>query len=365
MSRLAPSIAILIVASMGTPAFAADPSEEWDGGMDFRTGYQSYEPKDWNDLGEEGDGIHIETGLRYWYSMGSQSVDSGTATSTAHTGEAFLRVDDDATATYAQGTVGYSMAVTGEYDDGGFNSGSIGDGTIAYAGADFGWSAFNDGHGNGIGGLVGYQYWQEAPDTGRTNFATVHAGDSIDYNEDTGQTFLTGDSTPNHVDIHALRLGLQGKAKFNDLIDFRAEVAAVPYAAVKGVVGVEDPTFSTAAYGGPAQPPYNFVENGNIDSMRSSETAIDGWGYGAMAEAFVGVHPTENLTVRLGGRAWYVQGTADTTYSRVQISDPQNVDVVDPNYEVAPVVTETHLIETNTPFSFLRYGVLAELTYAF
>lgn len=363
MSRLAPSIAILIVASFGLPTLAADYAEEPE--MDFRSGYQTYEPKDWNDVGEEGDGIHIETGLRYWYSMGSQAIDSGSATSTAHNGEAFLRIEDDATATYASANAGYSIAITGEYDDGGFGSGAIGDGTIGYVGADFGWSAFNDGNGNGIGGLVGYQYWIEAPDTGRTNFTTLNAGDTVAYNTLTGQTFLTGDSTPNHVDINAFRLGIQGKANFNDFIDFRAELAAVPYATVKGVVGVEDPTFSNDVYSGPAQPPYSGVATGNINTMRGSETSLDGWGYGAMAEAFVGVHPTENLTFRLGGRAWYIEGTADTTYSRVQISDPTDTDLVTPGYEGAPVVTETNLIAPDTPFSFLRYGILAEVTYAF
>lgn len=359
MSRLAPSLVILVIASFGAPAFAADPSEGWDSGADIRGGYQTYEPKDWTNMGDQEDSIHIETGLRYWYSMGTQTVDGASADSTGHEGEAFLRIEDHQTATYASATAGYSMAVTGEFDNG-----EIIDGAIGYAGADFGWSAFNDGNGNGFGGLVGYQYWMEAPDTGRTNFSTLNGGDSVDYNTATGQTFLPGDSTPNHVDINALRLGVQGKATFNDFIDFRAEVAAVPYATVKGVVGVEDPTFSTDVYNGPAQPPYSGVD-GNINTMRSSETTLDGVGYGAMAEAFVGIHPTENLTFRLGGRAWYVQGTADTTYSRVQISDPQNIDNSDPDYEVAPVVTETNLIQGDTPFSFLRYGILAEMTYAF
>ncbi|MGN6487623.1 MAG: hypothetical protein ACTHLT_07355 [Devosia sp.] len=363
MSRLASSIATLIAASLSLPAAAADMGEGWDGGMEFRTGYQTYEPKDWTTLGEDDDGIHIETGLRYWYSMGSLGVDGGEATSTAHTGEAFLRIEDDATATYAQGMAGYSMAVTGEFNDGGLGGGDIGDGTIAYAGADFGWNAFNDGQGNGIGGLVGYQYWLEAPDTGRTNFTTLSDGDSVTYDPVSGQTFIPGDSAPNHVDIHAIRLGLQGKANFNNFIDVRAELAAVPYAKVNGVVGVDDPEFSTAVYGGPAQFPYGF-ENGNISAMRSSETSLDGWGYGAMAEAFVGVHPTENLTFRLGGRAWYVQGMADTTYTRVEITDPSNTDA-DPEYEGDPVVHEGGVIETNAPFSFLRYGVLAELTYSF
>jgi hypothetical protein len=358
MSRLAPSIAILIAASSGSQALAADPGEQWDGGMDFRSGYQTYEPKDWNQMGDETDSIHIETGLRYWYSMGTQTIDGASADSTGHQGELFLRVEDDATATYASGTAGYSMAVTGE-----FGGGEIIDGAIGYAGADFGWSAFNDGQGNGFGGLVGYQYWMEAPDTGRYNYTTLTTGDTVTYDVDSGQTSIPGTSAQNHVDINALRLGLQGKARFNEFIDFRAEVAAVPFATVQGTVGVDDPVFSDAVYSGPTQVPYS-SETGNIYQIRGSETELDGWGYGAMAEAFVGFHPTENLTFRLGGRAWYVQGTADTTYSVVTITDPQDADV-DPDYEVAPTVTETEVVQDNSAFSFLRYGVLAELTYAF
>lgn len=367
MPRLATSL-IVLVAALGTPAYAADIGDDW-GDAGFRDSY-SYEPKDWSDLGDGKDAydtVNIEAGLRYWYSLGAASVESSggttTANSTVHSGELHLRVEDKATNTYGQGIAGYSMAIAGDYDGPVFSS-TIEDGAVGYAGADFGWNAFHDDQGNGLGGLVGYMYWNESPDTGRNNYSTLNAGDSVTYSDTTGQTFLPGASAPNHVDINVLRVGLQGKATFSNFLDFRAEVAAVPYAKVSGVVGIDDPNFSTAIYGGAAQPPYDGVANGNIMDMRSSETAIDGWGYGAMAEAFVGIHPTENLTVRLGGRAWYVQGTADTTFDAVHITDPQDADV-DPDYEVAPIVTESSYIQTNNPFSFLRYGLLAELTYAF
>ena len=154
MSRLAPSIAILVAASAGFPALAADPGEQWDGGMEFRASYQSYEPKDWTNLGEEGDGIHIETGLRYWYSMGSHDLDGNATSDTAHSGEVFIRVDDDATSTYASGNLGYTSIITRDFggDEGFYDAGEL-----LYGGADFGWTAFNDGQGNGVGGLVGYQ----------------------------------------------------------------------------------------------------------------------------------------------------------------------------------------------------------------
>lgn len=358
MSRLAPSIAILIAASAGFPAYAADPGEQWDGEMDFRSSYQSYEPKDWNDIGEQGDGIHIETGLRYWYSMGSHTLDGGTTSDTAHSGEVFLRVNDDATATYASGNLGYSSLVTRDF---GGPEGFYDAGQLQYGGADFGWTAFNDGHGNGVGALVGYQYWSDTHDT--SSLLPSLEGGTVPYDDATGRTLITNWMDESSVEIHALRLGLQGSANFNNFIDFRAEVAAVPYAQVTGTIANEEVGFSTDVYSGPAQVPYD-GNYGNISSVSAIESTIDGWGYGGMAEAFVGFHPTENLVFRLGGRAWYVQGTADATATEVLISDPVDADA-DPDYEVPPVVSRAEGPVPNRPFSFLRYGLLAEITYSF
>ena len=107
------------------------------------------------------------------------------------------------------------------------------------------------------------------------------------------------------------------------------------------------------------------TNNGNISINASSPTTIDGWGYGAMAEAFVGFHPTENLTFRLGGRAWYLQGTADTTFSRAMIGDPTDSRRATPIYDTAPTFFNPTYISTNNPFSMFRYGLLAEVTYTF
>jgi hypothetical protein len=92
-------------------------------------------------------------------------------------------------------------------------------------------------------------------------------------------------------------------------------------------------------------------------------TSIDGWGYGAMVEGFIGVRPVEQLTVRVGGRLWYLQGTADATYDRAFITDPGP-----PGggpYNADPVVVEQGYISTNNPFRMLRYGLMLEATYAF
>ncbi|MBN9310273.1 hypothetical protein [Devosia sp.] len=363
MPRLATSLIVLAAAAGTAPAAAADWTTASPEGI-YRGAY-SVDPQDWTELGDDSDGIHMETGLRYWYSMGSMDYASGGSSSsaedTAHIGEAFLRIEDDATATWAHAMVGYSIAINGTTS--GSLASSIEDGQVGYASADFGWNAFDDGAGSGVGGLVGYLYWNNSPDTGRNNFTTATSGSDIDYNPATGQTFVPGDSAPNNVEVHALRLGISGNAKLADFIDVRAELAAVPYAKVNGTVGVDDPEFNTDVYGGAAQFPYGGA-SGNISQMRSSATSVDGWGYGAMAEAWIGVHPTENITMRLGGRAWYLQGTADASYSVAQISNPGDADS-DGTYDTDPTVLNVGAIESNNPFSMFRYGLLAELTYAF
>jgi hypothetical protein len=285
------------------------------------------------------------------------------ATDTTHIGELHLRIEDHSTNTYAEANGGYSMATGGSFG----SSGAITDGHVGYIGADFGWDPLADNNGSGAGFLVGYQYWSEALDTGRNNYTTLQAGDTVTYDPVTGQTFIPGDSAPNYLDIHSLRLGLQAKANLGDFFDISGQIVAIPFAKVNGQVGADDPTFSTAEYAGDAQFPYNDGPGGNagnISSMRSSPTTLDGWGYGATAEAWLGMHPTQNLTFRLGGRAQYLQGTADATYTRAFITDPTQS--VNPGpYDQDPVVTSTGVIQTANPFALFRYGLLAEMTYAF
>ncbi len=371
MSRLAPSIAILIAASAGLPAIAADPGGDWGGEMDFRSGYQTYEPKDWTDLGEQGDGIHIETGLRYWYSMGSQSfVESSEGSfetnDTAHAGEAFASISDDATATYAKAWIGYSGIINGEFDAPP-GSGDIVDGTIGYAGGDFGWNMFNDGQGNGLGGFVGYNYWYNSPRTYRSSYTTASAAGDVSYNEDTGDWSVGGDSVDDSIQYNMLRLGLSGKAEFNNFFDISAEVAAVPYATVNGQLGGHNPS-PGGAYGGPG---CALGDPCFTETLKASPTEVNGWGYGVMAELMAGIKPTENLTIRLGGRAWYLEGTYDATWREVTITPPIEQPPVgdppappDPLYS-APGLSSQQWISTENPFSAFRYGLLAEMTYSF
>ena len=100
-----------------------------------------------------------------------------------------------------------------------------------------------------------------------------------------------------------------------------------------------------------------------------------------MAEGFLGFHPSDNLVFRLGGRVWYLQGTADATYTRATIGDPtdskpptagdpaatppvagsQNA----PNFDTAPTFANQGKIVPANPWSLFRYGILAEMTYSF
>ena len=364
MLRPIPSVLALLAAMLITaPAIAADIDNNWSGdGSDsggLRDGYPT-EPGDWAGLGDKDDPIHIETGLRYWYSMGAQSFSSGgstlTSNDTGHIAELHLRIEDHSTNTYAKAIAGYSFKI-----DGTSSAGTIADGTIGYLGADIGWNVLGDNNGSGVGLFGGYMYWNDSPDTGRFNYTTATSSADIPYDSVTGQTFLPGNSAPNNVNVNLLRLGVSGKANLGDWFDVSAEVAAVPYAKVSGSVGVDDPTFDPSVYGGAAQLPYS-SHSGNIATIRSSPTAIDGWGYGAQAEAWLGIHPTENLAFRLGGRLWYLQGTEDATYSKAQIGNPSP----SPGpYTTAPTYVNSGFISTNNPFSMMRYGLLAEMTYAF
>jgi hypothetical protein len=375
MSRSAVSL-VAIVAAMTSPALAADWSGDW-GPTDFRGSYTN-EPKDWSGLGDTDDALGFEAGLRYWYSMGSQDFDLGGETfktrDTAHIGEAYLRIDDHSSNTYVKAYAGYSAAITGSYDVPVGGEGDIIDGTIGYATADFGWDAFADGNGNGVGGFIGVQRWNDSPRTTRDNYAIITGPDDVAYDEDTGVWSVGGDGVERKVDITALRLGVSGQARFGDFIDVSAEVAAIPYATIGGRMGGggNSPSFGPNA-------PCDVLAPATCDPtfFLTSPLAIEGSGYGAEAEAFIGFHPMENLTFRVGGRAWYLTGTYDATYSGASVyapqvqppvaipdTDPVEYEDPDPRYS-APTVTSDDYIDTNNPFSMFRYGLLAELTYAF
>jgi hypothetical protein len=271
MSRLFSRLAIALAAiGAALPATAADFPAYDDS---FRPAY----PDDWQPIADQ-EPLGFEFGLRYWYSWGEDDWNPAGANHSSDDRTQFLeghlRIDDYSTQSYVKGLAGYSVVINGDYSNPVTAPGSadLGSGGIGYAGADFGWSPFGDaGNGSGIYGLVGYQYWGEAAD-------------------------------PNHIDIHALRLGLSARANF-DMFDVSAEVAAVPYAWV----------------------------NGTLATGSGAETAIDTSAYGVMGELMLGITPTPNFAARVGGRAWYLKGVTDG----------------------------------DNDYSLLRYGLLGELTYKF
>ena len=360
-----PRSALLLAAATGVivaaaPALGADFSDVFGAGGDMRSGFSE---EDWANS-DAGDPLSFELGARYWYSWGAQSfqvlssVPSLTESDKTQSVEFHARVNDDSTKFYAKGLAGMSYAMSGDYS--GFDAGTLTEGRIAYAGADLGYSWLgNYSSPFSFGPFAGYMYWNDSPNassqTAVNNYTTATSASDISYDQNTGATTWPGASTANNVEINMLRLGLSGQARLGPMFDLSGEVAAVPYANIHGVLGsvVEGPTYSATI-------------PGNVSSIQSSPTTLDGWGYGVAAEAFLGVHPTDHMTLRLGGRAWYLQGTADATFSRATIGDPSDSDPANPpNYDTAPSFTNTNYITRGNPWSLFRYGLLAEFTYNF
>jgi hypothetical protein len=315
MSRLVSLIAIAAVLTV-SPAFAAD----WGGeGKWVDVGYTqacgdggfrgSLEPKDWSGLGDECDPLSFEFGTRYWYSWGAHGMtvigDSYSSNDTSHILEGHLRITDHSSDVYVKALGGYSAVINSNFSTPTDPAGSSQAGRVLYLGADIGYAPlFAEGH-SGFGGFIGYQYWNDSPDMGQFNFAPG-AG-------------------PNDINYHLFKLGLAGRLDFG-MGDITAEVAAIPYAPVWGNYG---------AFDGSAAP-----------GDQTSIGTLGGWLYGATAEVMGRFHPTENWTVGLGGRAWYLTGQADVRFSTDDAGG-------------------TNWVTKTTNFSTLRYGLLGEVSYRF
>ena len=308
--------------------------------------------------------------------MGAQSFSilggSVETNDTAHLGEAHLRIDDASSRAYVKGNVGYSIAISGDYTTPS-SAGAIGGGEVAYGTADFGWYAFGDGK-SGIGLLAGYQFWNDSPRTERDNYAIINSVADIDYNQDTGDWSVGADGVERNIQIHALRLGLTGRAEFGDMFEVTGELAAIPYASISGRMG--GGVNASAGFSGGGcftLPPGSCPPVGPI---LTTPLGIEGWGYGGAAEVAASVRPVENVKFTLGGRAWYLQGTYDATYSAAYVTAPQLQpdvpDDSDPPIMVppdplfsAPGVALDNYIVTNNAFSMLRYGIFAGVSYTF
>lgn len=320
MKRTIPAAAVILAICAAVPALAADYPE-------LRPAYV----EGW-EAGE--DDIRFEFGTAYWYSWGGRDAGfTGTAPlgniavtsrDQTHIGELHGKIEDLSTQSYVAGRAGLGLHTTGTYAITPAGSGAIGNSSrIGYAGADFGWlPAGSMTEGYAFGGLVGYHYWKDAPTIGTGQYATSFAA---------GVPTSMGEAR-NELDIHALRLGVKGIASF-DMFDIQGEVAGVPYAHVSGVLGGSSP-------GG-----YNF---GGTVYNENAPTTFSGRGYGVMTEAMIGFHPTENLTLRLGGRAWYLESTLDAVFNGTSAGGAQPAQTMPSTYA-----------------SLFRYGLRAELTGRF
>jgi len=326
MKRSLQGAAAILAICSAVPALAADYSIDY-GAEPLRPAY----PEGWENTE---DSIRFEFGSAYWYSWGGQNAGFSSAfgpvslavRDQTQIGELHGKIEDLSTQTYVAARAGLGFHTTGTYDISPASAGDIGrNSRIGYIGADFGWLPFgNMTDGVAVGGLVGYQYWKDAPDIGAGMYATAFDGafNPTAYGE-----------ARDDFDIHALRLGLKGTAEF-DMFDIQAEVAAVPYAHVTGSLGGSSP-------GG-----FNF---GGIIVNENAPTTLSGRGYGVMAEAMAGFHPTENLTLRLGGRAWYLEGQLDAVFNGTAAG-------------IGPLAT---MNLPSTYASIFRYGLRAELTGKF
>lgn len=294
MKRSLLSAVALMALSVAVPAMAADYPE-------LRPAY----PENWEN---PDDSLRFEFGTRYWMSWGTQDAgftavvggvplgDVGISTSDqTHIWELHGKIEDLSTQTYVSGKAGIGLSTSGTYAITPASSGSIGPNSrVGYAGADFGWLPWgNMTDGFAVGGLIGYQYWKDAPDIGQGRYGTA-------FDPGTGVPTAFAPAQDD-FDIHALRLGVKGQATF-DMFDVQAEVAAIPYAHVSGTLGGS----GSAGFNFPGVP---------VSFYERAPTTLSGRGYGVMAETMVGFHPTENLTVRVGGRAWYLEGQLDAQFS--------------------------------------------------
>ena len=318
------AVAVLAV-STALPVFAADYPI-------LRPGF----PDDWQQTEENP--LRFETGIRYWYSIGEQKHQIDTFTQTIDTqtssGEAFVRIDDKSTRSYLEATGGYGIAHAGSYSTNGGANLDLPAARLGYVGADFGWLPFGNDTAS-VGMLIGYQYLNDSPDTGRASFrvtpTVVDNGGGV-YSIGGG-----GDSEINNFEIHTLKLGFAGKADFGGF-DLLGEAAAIPYAWVSGTYGAFEIPGQTPAF------------------RQASATTVNGHAYGASGKLMVGFHPTENLTIRVGGRATYLTGQYDATFDAVRLV---------PNGVNPPTLATQRYITNNNPFSMLRYGALFELAGAF
>ena len=304
MPRTLRCVVAIAALTLAVPTLAADYNDY----PELRPSY----PDSWQN-GEDNP-LRFEAGVRYWYALGEQKAELGgrsfNTTDRSHILEGHFRIDDDMTSSFVKGQLGYAAVIDGEH---GTNVGvptQFSGGQIGYAGADFGWTPFgNDGV--KFGAIAGYQFLRESPDRARLDVQSIDG-----------------------LNIHALRLGVTSRAELSDMFDLEVELAAVPYAYASG---------ATAEI-----PEANHVVQGV--TVNRSNFVTSGALYGASGQVMLGVHPTENLTLRVGGRAWMLTGPSSVRHKQWDAATPNSY-----LYDDRPL----------DGFSLARYGLLAEISGRF
>lgn len=296
-------------------------------------------PQQWE--APEADPLRVEFGVRYWYSLGRQEHAVGTDRETmdtkTHSGEVFVHVEDALTRSYAEAFAGYGVAHDGSYAVNGGAETALPAARLGYAGIDYAWLPLGSEEAS-FGMVTGYQYTNDSPDTGRVNFSNARtAADATDTGA--GWTIANNDSKVNNFEVHSVKLGLAGKFDAGSF-DILGEAAAIPYSWVTGTYGAYAAQVSTPT------------------SRQGSPTKINGHAYGATGKLMVGFRPTENLAIRVGGRASYLTGQYDATWDNVTVQDPVGG-------ATTPSVSRRSYIVNNNPFSMLRYGALLEVAGRF
>ncbi|MEZ5840006.1 MAG: omptin family outer membrane protease [Hyphomicrobiales bacterium] len=255
--------------------------------------------------------LRTTIGMRYWYSQSNFLVELEQFDRTdvsrlefgdvnQHSAEVFFRVDDFATNSFLKGTLGIGRTNSGFLDDEDYftNGQKFSDTysaldarTIGHMTIDAGWRFANSPAARTRAGIFGgYQY---ISDSYMARGVTCNADEfNGAFCGAPGETVVSYDTKVirNTVYWHVMRVGIETEIELTKKLSLAAETAAVPFIYFEN----EDSHYLRTGLG----PIPNFEDKGTQ-------------GYGVEAEAFLNYAVTDNITVGLGGRYWWLK-TKDT-----------------------------------------------------
>jgi outer membrane protease len=250
----------------------------------------------------------FEAGMRYWYSTGSLNFAFangsplfGNPTSTldwrglsAHSGEAFARIDHIPSGVFVKGLFGLGSVTDGHIDDRDFlftqykfsdTTSDIHNGNLSYAMLDVGW-AYTPTPGVRLGFFAGYHYWHEKVTAygiicNVPSFLGCPAAGVVV--EPYSTAVLSYEPT-----VHAARIGFEGRVAVDERWSFSGEIAGVPFAALRN----KDSHLLRQ----------DMSDLGPAPNVITTST----YAFGVEAELFVNYAITPNIEVGTGVRYWGV-----------------------------------------------------------